>query len=71
MQLPMLMRALYGNRTPKFVLLLRSPVDRIYSAFFGTRSLKERYGNTTTGFTKFVADQVSRVFLLLSWVTTG
>ena len=34
-QLPMLMRALYGSRIPKFVLLLRNPVDRIYSAYFG------------------------------------
>lgn len=34
-QLPMLMRALYGSRSPKFVLLLRNPVDRIYSAYFG------------------------------------
>ena len=52
------MRALYGSRTPKFVFLLRNPVDRIYSAFFGTKSFIERYGNTTKGFTQFVSEQV-------------
>ena len=35
-QLPLLMRAVYGNRSPKFILLLRNPVDRIYSAFYGS-----------------------------------
>lgn len=34
-QLPFLMRAVYGSRSPKFVFLLRNPVDRIYSAYFG------------------------------------
>ncbi len=35
LQLPMLMRALYGPRTPKFVFVFRNPIDRIFSAFAG------------------------------------
>lgn len=35
LQLPFLMKALYGHRTPKFVFMFRNPVDRIYSAFYG------------------------------------
>lgn len=58
LQLPMLMRALYGDRQPKFVLLLRRPTDRIHSAYFGTKHLLEKYGNHSEGFIAFVADQV-------------
>ncbi len=37
MQLPMLMRSLYGrsNTLPKFVFMLRDPAMRFYSAYFG------------------------------------
>jgi len=58
LHMPMLMRAVYGARTPKFVFLLRNPVDRIFSAFFGLKSMWERYGNSSQGFQKFVAEQV-------------
>ncbi|GAX78166.1 hypothetical protein CEUSTIGMA_g5608.t1 [Chlamydomonas eustigma] len=56
-QLPLLMKAVYGDWTPKFVFLLRHPIHRIYSAYYGTPALRERFGNDLPGFTKFVGDQ--------------
>eukprot|EP00955_Chlamydomonas_euryale_P057096 356660-Chlamydomonas_euryale.AAC.2 len=41
-QLPMLMRAMYGARMPKFVFVLREPCDRLWSAYKGTPALNQR-----------------------------
>lgn len=35
MQLPMLLRALYGSRPPRLVVMVRNPVDRMYSNYYG------------------------------------
>ena len=60
-QLPMLMRALYGSRSPKFVLLLRNPVDRIYSAYFGCGSRLRWVGGSQAFSERHPDDLVSSV----------
>lgn len=42
--LPLLVRAVYGNRIPKMVLLARDPVQRLYSAYFGYPHYHNKYG---------------------------
>ncbi|KAG1665569.1 hypothetical protein FOA52_000716 [Chlamydomonas sp. UWO 241] len=58
MQLPMLMRSLYGDRLPKFVFVLREPAERVYSAYKGTKELVAAYGNTTNSFISYARDQM-------------
>jgi hypothetical protein len=38
---PMLIKAFYGERNPKFIFLLRHPIHRIYSDFYGCVGLRE------------------------------
>ena len=33
--LPVMLRAVYANRPPRMVVLLRDPVERLHSAFYG------------------------------------
>ena len=58
LQLPMLMRAVYGKRLPKFVFLLRDPVDRLFSSYFGSENLYPRTGKDIEGFRKYLKEQL-------------
>ena len=32
---PMLVRGVYGKRIPRLVVMLRDPIDRLHSAYYG------------------------------------
>ncbi|KAL6759406.1 P-loop containing nucleoside triphosphate hydrolase protein [Haematococcus lacustris] len=59
MQLPMIMRALYGSRPPRLVIMVRDPIERMYSNYMGVKNVYERYGRTSHGFTLFVNEQLA------------
>ena len=42
---PLLVRAVYGNFPVKIVALLRNPVDRIKSAYYGLAHYRDVYGD--------------------------
>ena len=58
LQLPMLMRAVYGTHQPKFVFLLRDPVERFFSSYFGSENLYKRTGQDVDGFIKYTREQI-------------
>ncbi|GLI66090.1 hypothetical protein VaNZ11_009812 [Volvox africanus] len=55
---PLLMRAVYGDRPPKLILVARDPIARLYSAFHGYPHYHNKYGKSSAGFTAYVEDQV-------------
>ncbi|PNW70584.1 hypothetical protein CHLRE_17g725950v5 [Chlamydomonas reinhardtii] len=55
---PLLVRAVYGARPPKMILLARDPIRRLYSAFMGYPHYYGKYGRNSTGFTEYVREQV-------------
>ncbi|GFR42500.1 hypothetical protein Agub_g3302 [Astrephomene gubernaculifera] len=55
---PLLVRAVYGNRPPKMILVVRDPIPRLYSAFMGYPHYYGKYGKTSAGFTAYVKEQV-------------
>lgn len=34
-QLPLIMRAVYGKQPPRFIVLLRDPIDRMHTGYHG------------------------------------
>ncbi|KAG1658985.1 hypothetical protein FOA52_008687 [Chlamydomonas sp. UWO 241] len=56
---PTLMRAVYGNTLPRLVVVLRNPVARIHSAFFGYPHYYEKHGRHQAGFLAYVKEQVA------------
>jgi len=59
MQTPLLLRALYSEAQPKFIVMLREPVARLHSAFWFYGHYWERYGGKSAeGFAAFVHEQV-------------
>jgi hypothetical protein len=45
-----IMRAMYRDKPPKLVGLLRNPIDRIHSAFYGYPHYGAKFGHTPEGF---------------------
>ncbi|PNH00714.1 hypothetical protein TSOC_013450, partial [Tetrabaena socialis] len=54
---PLLVRAVYGLRPPKMILLARNPIDRLFSAFHGYPHYHGKYGKNSAGFTAYVKEQ--------------
>ncbi len=54
LHLPTIMRAAYGKRPPKFIMMVRNPIDRLHSAFYGHEQYKTKYGKDPDGLTKWV-----------------
>jgi hypothetical protein len=44
--MPLIMRAAYGSRPPKLIVLLRNPVDRLHAAFWDYDHYTSKYGQT-------------------------
>ncbi|GLC34028.1 hypothetical protein PLESTB_000830200 [Pleodorina starrii] len=55
---PLLVRAVYGDRPPKMILVARDPIARLYSAYHGYPHYHGKYGKSSSGFTAYVAEQV-------------
>ena len=59
MQTPLLMRALYGTASPKFIVVLRNPTARVHSAFWFYGHYWERYGGKSAqGFVNYITEQI-------------
>ncbi|KAG2498747.1 hypothetical protein HYH03_003486 [Edaphochlamys debaryana] len=61
LSLPLIMSAVYGRRPPKLVIMLRNPIERLYSAFWHYGHYQTRYGATSEGFSKYVNEQLEPV----------
>ncbi|KAG2432485.1 hypothetical protein HXX76_008830 [Chlamydomonas incerta] len=59
MSLPLVLSAVYGKRPPRMIVMLRNPVERLYSAFWRYSHYNTKYGNTVEGFAAFVDEQLS------------
>lgn len=46
---PLLLRAVYGERPPKMILVAREPISRLYSAFHGYPHYNGKYGGLVAG----------------------
>ncbi len=46
---PLLVRAVYGSRPPKMVVVVRDPVARLFSAFHGYPHYHGKYGTAPRG----------------------
>eukprot|EP00798_Chlamydomonas_sp_ICE-L_P031207 gene31207-6356_t len=56
---PMFMRAMYGQHEPKLVIMLREPIARLHSAYYGYPHYFGAFGKNSTGFLKYVKEQVA------------
>ncbi|EFJ53051.1 hypothetical protein VOLCADRAFT_85926 [Volvox carteri f. nagariensis] len=56
---PLLVRAVYGDKMPKMILVARDPIARLYSAFHGYPHYHGKYGKSSSGFTAYVEEQVA------------
>ncbi|GFH11325.1 sulfotransferase [Haematococcus lacustris] len=56
--LPLIMRALYMTRPPRLVALLRNPLDRLHSAYYGYPHYHGKFGDNPEGFLAYVQDLV-------------
>lgn len=59
--LPFIMRAAYGNTSPKFIVMLRDPVERLYSAYWFYAHYQSRYGSTSQGFLTYIREQIGEL----------
>ncbi|GAX80445.1 hypothetical protein CEUSTIGMA_g7884.t1 [Chlamydomonas eustigma] len=57
--IPLLMRAVYAEKLPRLVAVLRDPIDRIHSAYYGYPHYHSRHGRNPTGFLAYVKEQVA------------
>ena len=55
---PLLMKAVYGNKLPKLIVVLRNPIDRIASAYYGYPHYHTKFGRTWEGFHTYVSEQI-------------
>jgi hypothetical protein len=55
LHLPVVMRAAYGKRPPKLVMMVRNPIDRLHSAYWQYEHYKKKYGLDPDGFTRCAA----------------
>ncbi|KAG2501332.1 hypothetical protein HYH03_001123 [Edaphochlamys debaryana] len=55
---PLLIRAVYGARPPKMIVLVREPIARLYSAYHNYPHYHTKYGKSSAGFTAYVKEQV-------------
>lgn len=60
LHLPTIMRGAYGKRPPKFIMMVRNPIDRLHSAYYGHEQYKSKYGKDPDGLTKWVVDEGCR-----------
>eukprot|EP00983_Pelagomonas_calceolata_P091275 1157523-Pelagomonas_calceolata.AAC.4 len=62
LHLPAIVSAAYGAGTfkPKMIVLLRDPIERLHSAFYGYAHY-QKYGHTPEGFLKYVKEQVGEI----------
>lgn len=54
---PFLMRAFYGSRV-KLIAIVRSPIDRLRTAFYGHVHYQKRYGKGAAGFHSYAVEQL-------------
>ncbi|PNW78886.1 hypothetical protein CHLRE_09g393321v5 [Chlamydomonas reinhardtii] len=59
MSLPLVLSAVYGKRPPRMIIMLRNPIERLYSSFWRYSHYNTKYGNTVQGFEAFVDEQLS------------
>ncbi|GLI70541.1 hypothetical protein VaNZ11_015457 [Volvox africanus] len=57
--LPLLVSAVYGRRPPKMVVLVRNPVDRLYSAYWRYGHYRDKFGPTPEGFETYAREQLT------------
>ncbi|EFJ46167.1 hypothetical protein VOLCADRAFT_93309 [Volvox carteri f. nagariensis] len=57
--LPLLISAVYGRRPPKMVVLVRNPVDRLYSAYWRYGHYRDKYGPSPEGFETYAREQLT------------
>ena len=71
--IPLLMRAVYGNKLPRMVVVIRDPVERLHSAYYGEGGRGEDPGGAGGGSqvygrgAKVVRGRGRRVLILVEW----
>lgn len=62
--MPLMMSAVYGReRAPKLLMVLRNPIDRLYTAYWSHPHYKGKYGQTPEGFLDYVKEQVGAMHI--------
>ncbi|MEW5313500.1 MAG: hypothetical protein WDW38_005064 [Sanguina aurantia] len=59
MHVPLLMRAVYGSRPPRLVVLARNPIQRLHSAYYCYQHYHSKYGRNAQGFLAYVEEQLN------------